>query len=523
METNEYYLKIGQADDLRGPNEKKLYRFFEILPGLLAWSTLILVTFLSFVLPREVAVFIIAFDVYWLVKTIYLSLHLRAAFQKLRKNMNRDWLESLKLLAPSAYTFPKIKHWSDMFHLVIFPMYQEEKEIVAASFEGLLGANYPLSKIIVVLAIEERAGKEAQETARFIEREYGNKFFKFLVTSHPGGIAGELAGKGANTAWAARAAKEKIIDPLEIPYERIIVSNFDIDTVIYPQYFACLTYNFLTTPDPLRASYQPVPFFTNNIWEAPSFARVVAFSSTFWHTIKQERIESATTFSSHSMPFRALIDIDFWQTNMVSEDSRVFWQCFLRYDGNYKVVPLFYPLSMNANVAPSFWQTMVNIYKQQRRWGYGAENIPYFLFGFSKNKKIPLNKKVYYAFMILEGFHSWATNAIIIFLLGWLPILVGGAEFNKTVLSFNLPFLTRTIMSIAMLGLVSSAVLSIVLLPPRPPNYGKFKYLWMVLQWLLFPLTTIILGALPGLDAQTRLMLGKYMGFWVTPKRRIKY
>jgi len=71
--------------------------------------------------------------------------------------------------------------------------------------------------------------------------------------------------------------------------------------------------------------------------------------------------------------------------------------------------------------------------------------------------------------------------------------------------------------------LVSSAVLSIILLPPRPPKFGKFKYLWMILQWLLFPVTTIGLGALPGLEAQTRLMLGKYLGFWVTPKIRKNY
>src|SRR5207245_2260039 len=114
-------------------------------------------------------------------------------------------------------------------------------------------------------------------------------------------------------------------------------------------------------------------------------------------------------------------------------------------------------------------------YKQQRRWAYGAENIPYFLFGFIKNKAIPLAKKWRYGFMVIEGNHSWATNALIIFLLGWLPVMVGGGEFNKTILSFNLPYITRFIMTLSMVGLVSTAVLSIILLPPRPPRFGKFK------------------------------------------------
>jgi hypothetical protein len=43
-----------------------------------------------------------------------------------------------------------------------------------------------------------------------------------------------------------------------------------------------------------------------------------------------------------------------------------------------------------------------------------------------------------------------------------------------------------------------------------------------MLQWIMVPLTMIIFSAIPGLDAQTRLMFGRYMGFWVTPKARTK-
>ncbi len=516
------YLHIGRATDITNKKDRRLYRSFEILPGFLAWSTLFLVVLLSFLTPFFMAIFIIIFDVYWLIKTVYLSLHLRVSYNKLKKNMSANWVDKLNKLQIVDYKLPGLKSWQDIYHLIFLPIYKEDYLIVSATIEGLLKTNYPKSKMVVVLCWEERGGKETENVVQEIGKSYKNSFFEFISIMHPSNLSDEIPGKGSNTAYAAKIVTDSIVNARQIPYSHILVSNLDIDTVVSPEYFGVLVHTFLTTEKPLRASYQPIPLYINNIWEAPSIARVVAFSATFWHTIKQEKSETATTFSSHSMPFQALTDVGFWQKNMVSEDSRIFWQCFLRYDGDYEVVPMYYPVSMDANVAPTFWQTVKNVYKQQRRWGYGVENVPYFLFGFSKNKKIPLGKKLYRGFTAVEGFHSWATNALIIFLLGWLPLMLGGVQFNRTVLSFNLPYLTRLIMTLSMFGLVSTAILSIVLLPPRPVKYGKFKYFWMVVQWILFPVTTICLGLFPGLDAQTRLMLGKYMGFWVTPKARLK-
>ncbi len=205
---------------------------------------------------------------------------------------------------------------------------------------------------------------------------------------------------------------------------------------------------------------------------------------------------------------------------MVSEDSRIYWNAFLASDGDYSVVPISYPVSMDANLASTFWQTIKNIYKQQRRWGWGVENVPYILFGLIKNKRISLRKKLRVAFVQVEGFWSLATNPILIFLLGWLPIWLGGGRFNTTVLSYNLPFITRNLMILAMSGLVMSAIISISFLPPAPVKARMHRKIFMVLQWIFIPVTITIFGSIPGLEAQTRLMLGKYMGFWVTPKHR---
>jgi hypothetical protein len=281
-----------------------------------------------------------------------------------------------------------------------------------------------------------------------------------------------------------------------------------------------LTYKFLTVAEPYRASYQPVPVYHNNIWEASFFARVAASSNTFWQMMQQIRQEKLATYSSHSMTWKALVDINFWSTTMVSEDSRIFWHCLCYYNGDYRVEPLYFPVSMDVTMDETTWQTAKNLYKQQRRWGWGVENVPYLMFNTIKRwKQIPKFKMLSKNFVQIYGFHSWATNALIIGVIGWMPLLLGGDRFSNTVLSGNLPAVTRTLMTVAMAGLILSAIVSTALLPAKPKKYSNFKYLEMILQWVILPISIIAFGAIPAIDSQTRLMLGKYMGFWHTPKK----
>lgn len=502
------YFRVGRADDLVG-KDRILYRILEIIPGFLAWGTILGTIIASFLVPVWAAYFIIAFDLYWLLKNAYLSIHLRHNWKRIKHNLAIDWEKQLSSMKYDHIT-----------HMVILPYYTENLAVVDQSIRALTEVRYDLSKMAVVLASEESAGKDAHDIAQEMKEKYGNKFGHFLVTIHPKGVSGEMAGKGSNISYAAEEARKFILDKNNISYESVLVSAFDIDTVAYPDYFLCLTWYFLTVPDPHKVSFQPVPFYNNNIWQVPALSRVVAASSTFWQMIQQERPEKLATFSSHSVLFKSLYEIGYWQKNMVSEDSRIFWNLFLARDGDYSVIPISYPVSMDANLAPSFLQTTKNIYKQHRRWSWGAENIPYILLGFIKNKNIPFWTKIRIAFIQIEGFWSLSTNPIMIFLLGWLPVVLGGDRFNVSVLSYNLPFLTRNLMILSMLGLVLTAVIFISFLPPQPGTKGRFSKIYMALQWILIPFTILIFGAIPGLDAQTRLMFGKYLGFWVTPKHR---
>ena len=508
---DDYYLQISKASDLKSSKDRAVFRFFEILPGGLAWTTLGAAFILSWLAPVVIAIFIIVFDFFWLLKISYLSLHQLASYKKMKKHLKTDWIEKLKQLPGNR--------WQGIYHLIILPIYKEGIEIVKTTCQALEGSVYPKDKMIIVLATEERAGQEAQKIAKGIQKEFSQKFFRFLITCHPQNITGEIAGKGSNFAWAVKEVKEEIIDPLKIPHQNIIVSSFDIDTKPYPQYFSCLTWHYLTTKNPLRSSYQPVPIYNNNIWFAPNFSRVIATSGTFWQMMQQERPEQLVTYSSHSMPFKALEEVGY-PSNMVSDDSRIFWKAYLYYNGDYRVIPLYYPVSMDAVMAKNLIGTIISQYKQQRRWAWGTENIPYILYGFLKNKKISLFEKLRHSFIVFEGFWAWAVAALLIFFLGWLPLILGGEEFNVNLLSYNLPRLTSYIMTIAMIGMITSAIISMLLLPPRPSGVSRWKNLSMIFQWLLLPITLIAFGAFPVLDAQTRLILGKRLGFWSTEKFR---
>lgn len=523
------YLKVGHAVDLSG-RDRRVYRLLEILPGALSWGTFAALVIFSYLSPVGTAIFIILFDIYWLLLVIFLGVHLLISYRLMKRQVRIDWQQRCEELGrkeivrvSEGETRTLSVAWKDLLHVVIVPTYTEGLSVMRTTLDGLANSAYPSDKLLVVLATEERAGPEGRERGEILAKEYAGKFGRFFVTTHPDNIVGELKGKGANQAWAAKELRRLVIDPEKIDYDLILVSVFDADTVAPAGYFHCLTYNFLSSAHPYRSSFQPIPVYHNNLWQAPFFARVAAFSNTFWQMMQQLRPEKLATYSSHSMTWRALVDIGFWSPNMVSEDSRIFWHCFCYYQGDYRVEPLYFPVSMDICMDKGVVKTAKNLYRQQRRWGWGVENIPYLLFNtFKQWKTLPKGaKKRYINHIIVQlyGFHSWATNALITSILGWLPLLLGGDRFNATVLSNNLPTVTKFFMTLAMVGMVISAIISVLILP-QGHKAGIKKYLIMLVQWLFLPVVIIVFGAVPGLEAQTRLMFGKYMGFWITPKHR---
>ncbi len=491
-------------------SKKTIYRLWEMLPGILTWLTLIGCIVISIIKPLWAIYFIIIFDLYWLWRVIYLAIYILVSWRKYRSALQINWLVEAQ----------KLSRFHDIYHIIFLPTYKEPIEVIRASLKSLSQSSYPLNRMIVVLGGETRDQEKFLANAQALKEEFRSIFYQFLVTLHPDDIVGELAGKGSNIHWMGLKAKE-LIDNLKIPYGDIIVSTFDVDTCVHHHYFSYLTHKYLNHPDAEHSSFQPVAIYNNNIWESYSLNRIIAYATTFWLLSDMARADRLYTFSSHSMSWRALTDIGFWQNDVVSEDSRIFWQCFTHYHGNYSVTPLYLPVSMDTVYTGKLWTTIVNQYKQQRRWAYGAENVPYAAMHFCYDKLIPVGKKLRHFLNLLEGYYSWATAPIIIFLLGRLPLYFLNEQQGQSLIAHNAPIILNWLMSLAMIGLILSAILSVILLPPRPREHSLAKYVVMILQWFLFPIAMLFFSALPAIDAQTRLLLGKYMGFWVTAKQRV--
>ncbi len=531
--------------------EKALERFFEILPGFTSWTILIGMALLSFMKPLTAAVIIIAFDLYWLLRLLYVNIFLACSYGKLAVEKKTDWMMrargidrleeyldevssvasksdfkgtissrghrgELRNLQNSGKAAPLL---DDIHHLVIIPVASESREIVEPGVESIIRGEFPPERILVIMAVEDRATEDIKKGIVEIQEKYQDKFLDLQIAIHPSGLSGEARVKGANATYAAKQAAE-YFRKKNIPFENVVSSCFDADTVVHPDYFSCLTYHYMVCPERLRASFQPIPVYHNNIWKVPGFARLLDVGSSFFLLMEVTNPEKLVTFSSHSMSFKALVDVDYWPVDMISDDSAIFWKAFIHFNSDYRVVPMYVTLSMDVTEAATWGKTIVNVYKQKRRWAWGVENFPIVMRAFLKSRDIPFFKKLKYGYKLFDGHITWTTWPFLLTIISWLPAVFASREFSQSVVYYSAPRITGTIFSLASLGLINCILLSMLLLPKRKVKHNLIKRVKHAFEWLLIPPIGLFLSALPALDAQTRLMFAKYMEFWVTTKER---
>jgi hypothetical protein len=531
--------------------EYKLERFLEIVPGAISWLIIIGLLLLSILKPLLASLIMIAFILYWLLRLLYMNIFLILSYLRLEIEKRTDWMQLIAIvdrLKHQSQITPEIPkgrglrsklsrqlHYQELinlktsnnfpppseviYHLVILPVIREAADVVEPALIAIKDGLYPSQRFLVIIALEQTATAEVKQDMQCLKDKYRQYFSELLITIHPANQPQEAKVKGANTSYAARCAQQYFKDN-NIAAENVIVSCFDADTVANPSYFACLTYSYMVTPQRLRASYQPIPVYHNNIWQVPGFARIIDIGSSFFQLIEATHPKKLVTFSSHSMSFKALQEVDFWPSDMISDDSAIFWKAFIYYQGAYQVIPIYTTVSMNIATGSNLRQTFKSIYKQKRRWAWGVENLPIVIRAFLRMKKISWFNKLSYGYKLLDSFVSWATWSFLLLFGSWLPVLFASREFASSTVYYTAPRIRSIIFSLASVGIFICMIISLLLLPKKDIKYSILIKAKHIFEWLLIPVVLLVLSAVPALDAQTRLMLGKYMEFWVTQKTR---
>lgn len=486
------------------------------------------------------AFFVLMYIFIYLTRAIAVAIRSLHGYGVMRRNQQLNWLALLDELerghaGDAAITRPswhlnQLKRHSDgalrlkpseIYHAIIIATYNESREVLEPTIQSILASNFPMDKVIVILGYEERVayeqpeGELREQQAVDLINEYKPRFHYAEAIKHPFNIPGEVPGKGANIVFAGKKLQayleEQGIDPLNV-----IVTTLDADNRPDKEYLACLSYSYVACPDPVRASFQPISMYTNNIWDVPAPMRVLATGNSIYNIVLSMRPHAMRNFSSHAQGMASLLRTNFWSVRTIVEDGHQFWRSYFAFDGDYVVYPLHVPIYQDAVLGDTYRRTLKMQFKQLRRWTYGASDIAYVIDkGYFHKNKVPRFDLLAKTLRLVEGHVTWAVAPVLTLIGGFIPVI-----FDSHSLAANqLPNIVSRIQTFALAGGLVTIYLCLKTLPPKPERYKRHRTIFMIMQWVYLPITTLAYHSFAAFYSQTRLAFGKYMDkFDVTEK-----
>ena len=147
----------------------------------------------------------------------------------------------------------------------------------------------------------------------------------------------------------------------------------------------------------------------------------------------------------------------------------------------------------------------------------GITDIPYYIRNAFAHSEIPRGLRVRRLIDLWMDHINWAIAPFIIIFGSNLPLLLNPA-FAQTTLGQNLPLYAAWLLTGAFCCLLILVFVEEQIAPPRPAAWGWIQRATSYLQWLALPFVGLVFSTLPALDAQTRMMAGKYLEYRVTEK-----
>lgn len=484
---------------------KQFDRIIEIIIPLTTWLLITLPAWLSPFHPAIVAYFLLTFDVYFFYKSFTVSVLSTLSYLKLKRLSKINWAKRARKLA----------NYSSTRHAVIIANYRESIDKVRRTLRHLAQQDFPVKRLLVILAMEEREGETAQLRAKVLRGEFKNTFGYIGASFHP--IAKkEIAGKASNSTWAAKFLS-KIVRKNGYNLDYLTVTSCDADSLLPENYFSYLTYLFLR--DEYRYFHfwwAPVLLYSN-FWEVPLPIRLQATISSILRLASLSRPDTLMQISTYSLSLRMLQKINYWDTNIIPEDWHIFLQAFFALGEKVKTIPIYLIVTRDAVNSNNLLQSLKNRYEQEKRWAWGITDVPYAIRKLFITTHIPIIPKILRVLYVVETHLFWPTSFFLLTLGASIPALVNPV-FSRTALGHNLPRMSGFILTITSIFLIVLIIIDGKSRPKRPETYSVARTPLLLFQWILLPVVSFLFSSLPALEAHTRLLLGKRLEYKTTEK-----
>lgn len=488
--------------------KQRMYQFFtgrfgEMVIPALTWLVITLPIWLSPFHPAVVAYFIIAFDLYFLYKSVSTTFNATIAYRKIQLISKIQFNKRITK-----------KNLHDIHHFIIVPNYKEPLYKLEATIQSIVDNDYPHGNMYLVLAFEKRE-EEAPEKAAYFREKFGG-FFRDIIDSYHVLVEGEVPGKASNQTHAARDV-DAYVEKNGWNPENCLITICDADSNFPTNYFSYLTYKFLNDPDRKFHFYWAPVLLYNNFWELPFFVRIQATLSSIVRLAFIMEKEKLIHISTYTTNLWMLKEINFWDVDIIPEDWHIYFQAFFHFGEKVRTIPLFTIINGDAVFSGSIFKTLVNRYEQEKRWAWGVTDVAYTWNKMFHTPHIPFIAKFKKILIVAETHFLWPTSFFILTISASIPPLINPA-FRRTVLGFLLPELSGLILTSSSLLLIVYTYLDVHVRSNLKIEKRTYFLPLLMIQWYLLPIVSFVLSSLPALEAHTRLLFGKKIDYKVTEK-----
>jgi hypothetical protein len=507
-----------------------------MLPGLLSWVMLAAVIVYSIAKPLTGSALVIAFLVYWVVRLVYMDALYWLMITRIYSERETNWMEraegigrlyqywrELNYLPPDVVQRRKTSlfihreelrnleksrdvppAFEELYQLVIFTIEDQKRDIYEPGIVSILQGEFPAERVLIVLAATGHAANEVKLDIWNVQKKYKEGFLDVFSLVDP-----EQAGNKAESATAAVKLAAEYFKKKEIPFKNVIVTRFDSVISLGPEYFSCLSYHYLVSPDRARASFQALPAYHSRIWEAEGRRRVLEIGSSFFHMVEAANFQKRANVLGESMCLETLLNVDCWPGDLNCERTTVFWKSFLYHRSKFRIVPMYVKIYRTIPAKKAGIGALADCYRRRKRWAWDIENLSFFIRGLISREEIPFYKKITYPFMMLQSHVFMAVWPFIVGILAWLPGAFSEKEFSDIALYYTSPRIGKIIFILFMVILINSIVLSLSFIPRKRIRYGFLNMIVHFFEWLVFLPLSMFLAALAHLHVQTTLLFSK--------------